>query len=183
MLTYLEDTDIYQFWNGSAWTNLVSAGDEPGLVHVNTTDFTDVASQSVNNVFTSTYKNYKVIYKITAGGTGLGWRLRASGADNTTSNYANSFIYNSWNNTTVSAGTFGDTSLFSPTLATEAIREMDVIAPNLATQTSILGLYASNANTGLLNGQFRASTQFDGFTIISFGTNITGTIQVFGYKD
>jgi hypothetical protein len=25
MLTYLEDTDIYQFWNGTAWTNLTSS--------------------------------------------------------------------------------------------------------------------------------------------------------------
>jgi hypothetical protein len=26
MVTYLADTDTYQFWNGSAWTNLVSGG-------------------------------------------------------------------------------------------------------------------------------------------------------------
>jgi hypothetical protein len=26
MLTYLADTNLYQFWNGTAWTNLVSTG-------------------------------------------------------------------------------------------------------------------------------------------------------------
>ena len=32
MVTYLADTDTYQFWNGSAWTNLTSAGGSGNII-------------------------------------------------------------------------------------------------------------------------------------------------------
>ena len=32
MVSYLEDTDTYQFWNGSAWTNLVSASGSGNVI-------------------------------------------------------------------------------------------------------------------------------------------------------
>jgi hypothetical protein len=35
MVTYLQDTNIYQFWNGSAWTNLVSSSVGTGNVLIN----------------------------------------------------------------------------------------------------------------------------------------------------
>jgi len=35
MVTYLADTDTYQFWNGSAWTNLVSSTVGTGNVIIN----------------------------------------------------------------------------------------------------------------------------------------------------
>ena len=55
--SYLQDTNVTEFWNGSAW---VAAGTAPGLVHVNTTTFTTQSSVSVNNCFTSTYENYQI---------------------------------------------------------------------------------------------------------------------------
>jgi hypothetical protein len=39
-------------WSGTA---------EPGLVLLNTTSFSGVSSQSVNDVFSTTYQNYRVI--------------------------------------------------------------------------------------------------------------------------
>jgi hypothetical protein len=35
MVTYLADTDTYQFWNGSAWTNLVSSSTGSGNIIIN----------------------------------------------------------------------------------------------------------------------------------------------------
>lgn len=43
MLTYLDDTNTYQFWNGSAWTNLVSnapSGKILQVVHATSTTMT-----------------------------------------------------------------------------------------------------------------------------------------------
>jgi hypothetical protein len=54
MVTYLADTDIYQFWNGTAWTNLVSStvgtGNAiiNGAFEINQRNFTSVTT---NNTF------------------------------------------------------------------------------------------------------------------------------------
>jgi len=97
--TYLQDTNLTQFWNGSAWQ---TAGVTPGLTQVTPTSiansggssslsggavtFTGVTSISLNGVFTSTYENYFVIATVTASaGTATKVRLGNAGTDTTTS--------------------------------------------------------------------------------------------------
>jgi hypothetical protein len=46
MLTYLTGTDLYQFWNGSAWTNLIPAAGTPAVVQLKTTTKADTFSTS-----------------------------------------------------------------------------------------------------------------------------------------
>jgi hypothetical protein len=55
-LSYLEDTNLYQHWDGSAWVSPF------GLTHLNTTTFTAQTSVTINNVFSATYDNYLVEY-------------------------------------------------------------------------------------------------------------------------
>ncbi len=64
------------------------------MVLLNTTSFSAVSSQSINDVFSATYDHYKLklwFFGASASGA-LSFRYRVGGADNTTSNYARQYI-------------------------------------------------------------------------------------------
>jgi hypothetical protein len=59
-----------------------------GMVLLNTTSFSGVASQSINSVFNSTYTTYKIIFRGLSTGTfAFTMRMRASGTDSSSSYY------------------------------------------------------------------------------------------------
>ena len=59
-----------------------------GLKLINTTTFSAVSSQSVNDVFSATYDNYKIVCQFSSSADQeVFFRLRASGSDLTTSVY------------------------------------------------------------------------------------------------
>lgn len=151
-----------------------------GLVLLNTTSFSGVSSQSFNNVFSSTYDNYRIVANISAAGATTTFRFRTSAVDNANASYANQFVGASWNNTGFSVGSTGATSFPVPQFNTVSNFVRDVINPFATAQTDIVGMYLMNTDTGLWNGQFRNTTSFDGFSII--GTGLSGTISVYGYN-
>ena len=157
-----------------------------GLVLISTTSFSGVSSQSFNNVFTSTYDNYKVIFFGTQSASGIdtSMRLRASSSDNTTSNYKWRQNYYGTNNTTFTGGSENAANYWRIGFvqSTDSYMEFEVFMPQLARYT----WYRSNASGGgndvtRIMGRFAASTQFDGFSIIPDSGNITGTVSIYGY--
>jgi len=71
--------------------------------------FSGASSVSLNGVFSSTYKNYRInfdniIMPVGAGGTDMLLRLRANGT-NTTTNYTGAGFYMSHNSATVTGAT------------------------------------------------------------------------------
>ena len=67
-----------------ALTSDISAG---GLVHINTSTFSTASSHSIDNCFSATYTNYKILIKLSAvTGTNIDFlaRLRVSSSDETT---------------------------------------------------------------------------------------------------
>jgi hypothetical protein len=89
MLTYLTDVDKLQVYTGSSFQDVYPpAATSQGMTLINTTSFSAVASQSFNNVFSSTYDSYKVVTTITfSNQTNLNLRYRTSGSDNSTSKF------------------------------------------------------------------------------------------------
>ena len=82
-----------------------------GLVLLNTTSFSAVSSQSINDVFSATYKNYLVQFVGTQStSAGFTMRLRVSGADNTNSTYNNAGVTYLSNNSTTTLGAENATS-------------------------------------------------------------------------
>ena len=84
---YLEDTDTTQYYDGAAWQ---SVGVSPGLVLITAASFSAVTSVSLAaDTFTSTYNNYKIIWQVnsTSASGSTTVRMRAAGADNTTTSY------------------------------------------------------------------------------------------------
>jgi len=158
-----------------------------GLVKIQTNTFTTASSSSFDNVFTATYRNYRIIINITNSSTGLDvdLRLRVSGSDNTSSNYFTRGI------TTGDATTTNDsTSSFKlGNMDSSEIHfvAIDITSPQIAVKTRILGLIGENDSTGPIGrfnfGNFNATTAFDGFTILTSTGTITGTATVYGWDN
>ena len=157
-----------------------------GLSHINTTTFSAVSSVSINNVFTSTYDNYKVILKSTQTvADNLFIRFRVGGSDNTTSNYTY-YQFRGSGGSTLSQSITSDTQQIDPVGGTgRKYITIDFFdpAPALFTGYNIVAGNQSTLGVGLFFGQFGASTAFDGFSMYPTTGTITGTIRVYGYKN
>ena len=162
-----------------------------GLVLINTTSFSAVTSVSLaTNTFTSTYDNYKILFRLsTSGGTGyVQMRLRAAGTDNTTANYDSSGIGRQVNAATTSFESANDTLWYVvPKSAADTVAvSMDLYSPKLTNNTlftaSVQGVTATYSTSYNVGGIFKATTSFDSATLVSSSSTITGTYSVFGYK-
>ena len=195
-LIYETDTRRVAAWNGSAWIYETAAEGPPGLVYMTGASFTTVTSVSLpTGTFSSTYRNYKVIFNITAqtGSVALSLRLRASGADDTTTNY----YAGSPGSAAATTSNQGDNANSSFTLGTtfnnttqNTILSVDAITPQLSTtRTMLVGNLLFGDTGGTLTGrafnsQFSATTSFDSMTLISsVASSISGVYRVYGYAD
>lgn len=189
-LCYLESTNVVQYYDGSSWAT-VGPQTAGGIVCVvGETAFSAVASVTVDNVFTSTYTNYRIIvqYTNTTNST-VRMVLRASGTSETGSNYNSAYLFQS----AATAGGFTDNSVTSWRLGTESNGTFnsysiaEIYAPQLATPTVAdinngvnISAYTTNR---IYKGQLNhtLSTAYDGFEIKVGSGNMTGTYSVYGY--
>ena len=156
--------------------------------HINTTSFTNVASQSVNNVFSTEYDNYKIEYNIfhTSTTTDLLMRFR-TGSDDTGTNYtAQRFFYS---NTTASGGRESATSrirIGQVVTNPQNVGTVTVYSPNKNTRTAT-HTEANNGDTdatvAIFTGINFQATQFTGFTVFAGTGNITGALSVYGLRN
>jgi hypothetical protein len=165
----------------------VYAPSTPGLTLINTTSFSGVASQSVNDVFSATYENYRILVTgVSSAGGNLQARLRVGGADNST---ASSYVHQSLtgNSTTVAAarGTanFWNFGNINTTLVNGF--SIDLYNPFLASATGY-NCYDLRSDSGafiqLTNGTHNQTVSYTGFTLIAETGNITGNVSVYGYN-
>jgi hypothetical protein len=165
-----------------------------GLVYVTSTSFTTATSVNVNNCYTSTFTNYRIVVRIS--GTSNGWTLyyreRLSGTDAQTSySHVGQYFY-------LSAG-----SQLSATTGAQAQAQMtvgvvsganarggfviDVFQPQLAVATSTIWQGGGSIlNTGWASGAgggaHYVNTAYDGFTLFPSNDNMTGELTVYGYR-
>ena len=161
-----------------------------GMVLLNTTSFSAVSAQAINDVFSSTYDNYRILLDLTGSTTlTLSMRFRIAGADNLTSNYYYQYIQG--NSTTVNgARAAASTSwVLDGGLGTDRFNYvLDLANPNLATTKSMIELGSQNYSaaasikTFFASYGFGATTSFTGFSLITSTGNITGTVSVYGYN-
>ena len=164
-----------------------------GLWKLSTTTFTTVSSVSVNNVFTANYANYRILFRITAQtGTGDGtitMRLRASGTDSS-ANYNTQRYGGASASVFAGADTSGTDDFFlgfaEVSATTYFVNAIDLFGPQLAAPT-IITLQEFERSGGAtaaqtIAGRHTASTSYDGFTLFTSATNMTGTVWVLGYR-
>ena len=156
-----------------------------GMVLLNTTSFSGVSSQSFNNVFTSTYENYKVLFSldIATGIPNLTFRFRAAGSDISTAGY---FLFGDRTGGAVSnIASLSQTSMLLGVASTSTNNGiLEIFKPQLtATKAVQANYYYSNngENYDLFCGT-NFTTSCDGFSLIVSSSTMTGTASVFGYN-
>lgn len=168
-----------------------------GLVLLNTTSFSGVASQSLNNIFSATYSNYLVQIDFTArsvNGAIVYLKMRVGGVDNSASyDTACTGITaaGTGTNVVVNNGTAGfDLTLFGLTSANHSNTvKLDLMSPfsadwTLGTLLSVGNTAVNGAAIGRSGGvSHKVATSYDGFNLICSSGNFTGTIKVYGYSD
>jgi len=166
-----------------------------GLVLLNTTSFSAVASQSVNNIFTTTYDSYKIILDLTAvsGDLVLYMRLRASGTDASGINYSLGYNYRSragassgYNNN--DATFWGILQGSNGELSHNYLASIDMTSPALA-QRTLFGAngYVAQGTDDVMygfsgGGMHAVESAYDGFSLITSTGTVTGRVSVYGYN-
>ena len=183
---YIEATSTLQVYTGSAWATVGG-----GLTYITQATASSVNSVSINNCFSSTYTNYLILFEVTGGsGTGVFTaRLRASGTD-TSSGYAGERVRGFGTSVAAINDFAGGDEMFlnriDPTYGSYSFTKLELMRPNVAAPTG--GYVASGSTDGDYNVFMTwvaqsGSTQFDGITFITSGTNFSGTIRVYGYQN
>ena len=145
---------------------------------------------SLNNVFNSTYDNYRImIILTTAASAGIRFRVRASNADLTSSTYRHlSYYANSAANSfsaldassSATSGSLGYGGSRSSSI------EFDIFNPKLLEYTHLRAksTFADSTNMFALDSGIVVNDliSYDGFTIYPESSTITGSVSVYGYN-
>jgi len=182
---YIEATDTTQYYDGAAWQS-VGAG---GLVKVASGTASSGSTVSVNNCFTSTYDNYLILITDFSQTTTVNsFRLRAGGSDNTTSNYDSARIYVDTTASGFDGGTNAGTSFFFGQTSGNVSNSIviQITNPQTTKQTNMFFSQVSPNAVRTVGFQgfciFKATTSFDGFSVIASGTISTFNYTVYGYQ-
>ena len=204
---------VLKYYDGSDWEPVASAlvgptgptgvagatgatgatGPTAGMVLLNTTSFSAVASQSINDVFSATYDNYRIIFEGNASNTttGFNFRLRVGGSDDTNSVYGKQSLNVDGSSASAARSAAANTLALADLISTDKdFYHIELINPNKVAPTgydfSFTRRYNNSSNIAKLfiAGGHTNSTLFDGFTFYVGGVGITfaGTISVYGYN-
>jgi hypothetical protein len=172
----------------------IAVGSGSGSINTQgTVTFSGASSVSLNDVFSSTYDYYAIKLGITANTAAtdsvINFRLRVSGTDAST-NYITQRIFNT--STTVTGqqdptGTDRWYLLESSATHPHAYSTMEVFNPFVAavtTGTAHTSFRANSGSTYMNLSSFRNTnaTSYTGFSLINSTGNISGTVNVYGYK-
>jgi hypothetical protein len=165
----------------AAW----SAADAPGSVLITSESFSAVSAVNVNGCFTSTYANYSILIEISASSANanLQARMRASGTDNTSSNYERRAY--------VGGATFDNVNATGENLfqlsysATPGAWMIHLYGPQLTrlTRGHLLALTDQDSRVIMQAIRHNVSSAFDGISFIAASGNITGTLRVYGHRN
>lgn len=155
-----------------------------GLTLINRTSVSAAASQSFNNVFSSTYENYIVTFNETAASTNgviTYLRFRASGTD-TTTGYYYAQSRRSYSNTVAGSASSGagEIQLIYTETGKQGHYSLAINAPQQAQWTGVSGTGAMFAESLSLGAQLQDTTAYDGFTVYVNSGTFTGVISIYG---
>jgi len=153
-----------------------------GLILISTTSFSGVASQPINDVFSATYDNYRILINATTLTGTLTMRFRVAGADNSTSNYKMDLYGTTlWTNSAYGGYQESGSTNFNVLAETSPSSiSLDILNPFATQKTFLHGQTSQNDRGRSYQGIFDATTSFTGFSLIP-STNITGNVSVYGY--
>ena len=159
-----------------------------GLVHINTTTFSAVSSVSLNDVFSATFNNYRIVAKFVTSSYALPvfFRYRVGGVDNTST--ATYLTRGGDQGAFISAAVDASEFRVCSGYPGGNYFTMDSLDP-FASQYTTGGFNSSATLIGVADtarfGSFThaSNTSFDGFTLYTTSGTTTGTVRVYGYKN
>jgi hypothetical protein len=158
-------------------------------LHIETQSFSASSSESYNDVFSSTYDNYLIKFRSThsSADTGIFYRLRVGGSDNSTSNY--NYVIGIVSGVTIAVQTsLTQTSSFlCSSITSPASADILINSPNLATITTsrtFSNVPASATSPRYIDGQatHNVASAFTGITIFPTSGTISGEISIYGFR-
>ena len=171
----------------------ITSANATGLTLVNKTTFTDASNVQTDNVFSSTYNNYKMFVNLSAASAQGQMRLRlaAGGTVNSSSNYDQVMVYSSFSNASHSSSTDGSNPHNYQMIGYQSSTvkgdfNIDITGPaNSSSRTSFWSKYQFiDTDGGFVIGSTTVDTAYDGYYIYpSAGGTISGTILVYGYGE
>jgi hypothetical protein len=181
---FIEATNTTQYYDGAAWQAVGASA----LTFINRTSFSNVASQTFDNVFTSTYSSYLVVIENLYGATGtsyVSWQWRFGGTTRTAA--CNSAGYGL---TAAGAGNNLYGAGVSECLITNRIGTSAVPCAGMLTVHGV-GVSGIPMFSGTIwssydavhrdvGGNCQTSATYDGFLIRSSSGNVYGTIAIYG---
>lgn len=178
---YIEASDTTQYYDGSTWQTL---GITPGLRVVKAeTAFTAASAVTADNVFTSSYTNYRILITsaTAAGAPQLNITLRAGGvAANTNYNW-NAF---SVNGATITGSAASAQTSWAAGLTTSTVSwwAIDLFNPQLAVATQMsLNMSQNQFQSWIYWSNNTNATAYDGIGFAPASSTITGSYTIYGY--
>ena len=188
-LSYLEDTNLYQHWDGSAWVSPF------GLTLVSRTNFTNQSTVTVNNVFSATYDNYIIdlTFVQNTSASDMTWTL-VNGGTPAASNWGHSTLglaRTSGVLTTHNSGAINAAApYFFPVNASANIGiKINLYSPFITARTLTFAESMANASGFGENhaiwshAQLNNFTSYEGFRITASAGTMTGSLRIYGVRN
>jgi hypothetical protein len=161
--------------------NSITSGKNVGLPLIGTTTFSGASTVNVNDVFSASFKSYKIKFQLTTAANPT-MRFRVAGADNSSALYH----YTHWYSDSGGASGVATFAANATSIATRA-GFYDFILQNpfesvlTAAYGTYIATYGSINSVGTFGANFNNTTSFTGFSIL--GSAMTGTVSVYGIKE
>jgi hypothetical protein len=178
-------------------TGLLSAGVPLGAVLIDNDAIPITASYSMNDVFSSLYTDYLVVFYldlITTGPANMALRFRAGGVDDSTAagypymfHHITSAAGHAVATSSASAFTFAGGSPGAQNM--DATFFMFIGSPFLSTRWTTISHHGFMHRSGVDylhetgGGARAANSSFDGFTLLSSAGNFSGNVKTYGLRD
>jgi hypothetical protein len=176
MLTWLEDVNRYENWNGTAWVSPF------GTTFLTSTSFTSATSVVVDNVFTSAYDVYKIIVSYSSGTSSeVSFNLRVGGVNDTVNNNDQLMVAESGSVAASRNAVSSATARIGKVESSGGVIDFTLSNPALASRTFGLSQsFDSSLSLRIFGTQHLATSAFDGFRIQM--SSSTGNLRVYGMR-
>ena len=151
-----------------------------------------VASQSINDVFSTTYDNYRIVVFVKgSGNNAVNIRMRVAGADNSANNYRfgqQRFTAQGTTDNQSGNGVAQFTGVFHNITEYYGAQDLVFFNPFKTERTALAGsgLSVRSDFLGLaqtsFGGSYDDSISFTGFSMIASTGTITGSVSVYGFN-
>jgi hypothetical protein len=183
MLTWLEDTNQYENYNGSAWVQTVTPA---GFSLIKTQAIgTSVTSVAVTGAFSTLYDTYQIIVSGGVATTNTGMKLQFG---STVTNYRYGLIYQALGTNAVLGASAAGSSIEYAGVATanQLHANITISNPFLTRHTNVGALYnnTSGLEAGWTTGLLVDNNSYTAFTLSTIGAGswTGGTIYVYGLR-